>query len=185
MSFTKHLQGVWRNPSKDLLKDRIIEWRKGLGITRIDRPTRLDRARNIGYKAKKGYILVRVRVLRGGRQRAKFKKGRRSKTRRRLKIVSKSYQRVAEERAAKKFKNCEVLNSYNLAKDGKYGWYEVILLDREIVKNYAGMEWITRTRGRTFQGRTSEGRKNRGLNNKGKGAEKIRPSLKANKRRAH
>ena len=39
-------------------------------------------------------------------------------------------------------------------------------------------------KGRAFRGLTSAGKKSRGLRNKGKGAEKIRPSLKSNKRRA-
>tara|TARA_Y100000310_G_C20656778_1_gene802380 strand:- start:423 stop:983 length:561 start_codon:yes stop_codon:yes gene_type:complete len=186
MGLTKYLQSSWKNPSDNsLLKSRIIAWRKGFSVVRLEKPTRLDRARRLGYKAKKGYILTRVRLLRGGRQRPLFKKGRRSKTRRRLKIVSKPYQQVAEERAAKKFKNCEVLNSYVLARDGKFAWYEVILLDRDIVKNYLGMGWIAKEKGRVFRGKTSAGKKGRGLGNKGKGAEKIRPSLKANKRLAH
>lgn len=184
MSLTKYLQQAWKNPSP-LLKERLIHWRKGLTVVRVDRPERLDRARRVGYKAKKGYIITRVRVIRGGRQRELFKAGRRSKARRRIKIVTKNYQQVAEERAAKRYKNCEVLNSYLLAKDGTYGWYEVLLLDREVVKNYPGMSWVAKEKGRVFRGKTSAGRKNRGLNKKGKGAEKLRPSQKSNLRKAH
>ena len=35
-------------------------------------------------------------------------------------------------------------------------------------------------RGRAYRGKTSAGKRGRGLHNKGKGAEKLRPSLKAN-----
>jgi large subunit ribosomal protein L15e len=35
-------------------------------------------------------------------------------------------------------------------------------------------------RGRAYRGKTSAGKRGRGLFNKGKGAEKLRPSLKAN-----
>jgi len=180
MAFTKYLQSTWRDHSNNSsLKSRIIGWRRSLSVVRVDNPERLDRARRLGYKAKNGYILARVRLIRGGRQRPLIKKGRRSRARRRLKIISKPYQQIAEERAARKFKNCEVLNSYEIAKDGKFAWFEVILLDRSIVKNYSNMEWVSKERGRVFRGKTSAGKRGRGLRNKGRGAEKIRPSLKA------
>jgi len=85
----------------------------------------------------------------------------------------------------KKYVNCEVLNSYYVVKDGKHYWYEVILVDRVQVSTYKGYSWLTPggNKGRVYRGITSAGRKSRGLRNKGKGAEKIRPSLRANKRR--
>ncbi len=43
---------------------------------------------------------------------------------------------------------------------------------------------IAKKKGRAFRGLTSAGRKSRGLRRKGKGAEKVRPSLRANKRLA-
>ena len=175
--------------SKSLLRERLIKWRRENVVVKIDRPTRLDSARALGYKAKQGYVLARVRVKRGGRQRALIKKGRRSKTRRRRKIVSKSYQQVAEERANTKFKNLEVLNSYKVAKDGLSYWFEVILIDvnHSVIKKDKNINWITKKqhKGRVFRGLTSAGKKSRGLNKKGKGAEKIRPSQRAKKRLAH
>ena len=33
------------------------------------RPTRPDKARRLGYKAKQGYVIYRIRVRRGGRKR--------------------------------------------------------------------------------------------------------------------
>lgn len=171
-----------------VLRERMISWRKENVVTRIDKPTRLDRARGLGYKAKKGFVIVRVRVLRGGRKRQKFMSGRRSKTMRRKKIVSKNYKWISEERANKKFKNLCVLNSYWLAKDGRHYWYEVILVDpcAPEIKSDKRMNWICKPKHRTrvYRGKTSAGRKSRGLRRKGKGAEKIRPSQRANKRRA-
>ena len=38
-------------------------------IHRASRPSRLDKARRLGYKAKQGYVIYRVRVRRGGRKR--------------------------------------------------------------------------------------------------------------------
>jgi large subunit ribosomal protein L15e len=38
-------------------------------IHRASRPSRPDKARRLGYKAKQGYVIYRVRVRRGGRKR--------------------------------------------------------------------------------------------------------------------
>lgn len=182
------IRQLWKKPSKILLREKLIEWRKEPSIVRVENPTRLDRARSLGYKAKHGFIIVRIKLLRGGRQRELFKKGRRSKRRGRKKIVGKSYQLIAEERVAKKFKNMEVLNSYPLVKDGRYVWFEIILVDpmHPRIQKDKNINWITRpaNQSRVHRGLTSAGKKSRGLRNKGKGAEKIRPSLRANKNRA-
>ena len=186
MGIYRYIKNVWKKPDRSygsLLKDRLVVWRKSNSIERIEDPTRLDRARSLGYKAKKGYVIVRVRLLRGGRQRPRIKKGRRSKHTRRKKIVGKSYQWIAEERANRKYKNCEVIGSYDLAKDGKYYYFEVILGDREFLSKYPGTEHFAYTKGKVFRGLTSSGRKSRGLIGKGKGHEKNRPSLRAHRRR--
>lgn len=186
----KYLADIYKKPKQNLGQlwmQRLIKWRKDPSIVRIDKPTRLDRARSLGYKAKQGYIVVRVKLIRGGRKRPRFKGGRRSKAMRRRKIVGKSYQWIAEERAAKKYTNCEALNSYQIAVDGRYYWFEVILVDKEQVSKYKGMEWLARGKhkGRVFRGKTSSGKRGRGiLIRKGKGAEKLRPSLRARKRLA-
>jgi len=49
-----------------LRHERLLTWRRETTVTRLERPTRLDRARAIGWKAKRGFIIVRVRVRRGG-----------------------------------------------------------------------------------------------------------------------
>ena len=187
MSMYKYLADIYKKPKHNLgpiWMQRLIQWRRDPSIVRIDKPTRLDRARSLGYKAKQGYILARVKLIRGGRKRPMFKSGRRSKHARRRKIVGKSYKWVAEERAARKYPNCEVLNSYQIAVDGRYYWFEVILVDRKQVSKYKGMEWLAKEKGRAFRGKTSAGKRSRGLYRKGKGAEKIRPSLRAKKRLA-
>jgi len=187
MGFQKYIRELYKKPDqlKSLFFKRLIQWRKQPTVIRIEKPTRLDRARSLGYKAKRGYFMVRVRVKRGGRKRPRFKGGRRSRAMRRRKIVGKSYQWIAEERAVRKFKNCEVLNSYQIAKDGVFYWFEVILLDRIIVRSYPNMGWVGDSKGRVFRGKTAAGKRSRGiLTKKGKGAEKLRPSLRAHKRRS-
>lgn len=186
MGIYKYIRESWKEPSKELdeiWKQRIISWRTEPSTIRIPKPTRLDRARSLGYKAKPGILIVRQRVLRGGRMRPKNKAGRRPKHFRSRKIVGMNYQWIAEQRAAKKFMNCEVLNSYFLAQDGTYYWYEIILADRNhpVVLADSRLNWVHDKANykRVFRGITSAGRKSRGLRWKGKGAEKMRPSISA------
>jgi large subunit ribosomal protein L15e len=100
--------------------------------------------------------------------------------------LRKNYKQIAEERANRVYKNCSVLNSYELAKDGKYAWYEVILVDpaHPQIKADRDLKWIAAAKHRTraYHGKTSAGRKSRGLHGKGKGYEKAQPSRRANKR---
>jgi large subunit ribosomal protein L15e len=101
--------------------------------------------------------------------------------------MAKSIQRIAEERASKRYPNLEVLNSYWVGQDGKSKFYEVIMLDgsHPVIKNDKQLGWVAKKghSGRAERGMTSAGKRGRGLYNKGKGAEKLRPSLKANKNR--
>lgn len=184
----QEIRKLWTKPKENLgplYRERLIKWRKENVLTKIERPTRLDRARSLGYRAKTGFVLIRVRVKRGGRYREQIKKGRRSKTSRRRKIVGMSYQWIAEQKAQRKYKNLEVLNSYYVAKDGVYGWYEIIMVDplRPEIKNDKQLSWMKfrKHTNRVLRGKTSAGRKSRGLTKKGMGAEKLRPSSKANK----
>ncbi len=188
MGLYKYVKNSWQKPSEEfseLQRKRLVEWRSENTTTRIDKPTRIDKARAVGYRAKQGVLIIRQRLERGGRTREKIRKGRRTAHRYGRKVLSKNYQQIAEERANAVFPNCEVLNSYCVGKDGIYAWYEVILLDKtqpviladKIYKN------IVSQKGRANRGLTSAGRKARGLRNKGIGAEKIRPSVRANSNR--
>jgi len=178
MGIYKYIKKAW--PPENLTK-LMEKWREEPATIRIEKPTRLDRARTLGYRAKQGIIIVRQRVERGGRKREKPSGGRRPKRARLRKIVHLNYQTIAEERANKRFPNCEVLNSYFVGKDGKYYWYEVILVDRShpAVISDRILSKIAKQRGRVFRGLTSSARKTRGLLKKGFGAEKLRPSKTA------
>jgi large subunit ribosomal protein L15e len=171
----------------ELWRERLIQWRKEPVTVRIERSTRPDRARSLGYRAKQGYLLVRQRVKRGGHERPKSFRGRRPR-KTKLKIdLAISYQIIAEQRAVKKFQNCEVLNSYYVAKDGVYYWYEIIMVDKAhpAIKKDKRISWIGKKeqKGRVFRGLTTAAKRSRGiLTRKGKGAEKLRPSRRAKKR---
>ena len=181
MGIYKYIRELWKKPKKnmpELWKKRLMKWRREPTTVRIERPTRIDRARALGYKAKPGYFMVRQRVIRGGRKRPQIRAGRKSTKMRRKKILNMNYQAIAERRANKKFDNCEVLNSYWVAEDGKYYWYEVIMVDKDhpVIKADKNINWISKpaNRSRAFRGLTSSQKKSRGLRNKGKGAEKVR-----------
>ena len=62
--------------------ERLILWRKQPVSVRVDRPTRLDRARTLGYKPKSGIVIIRQRVDRGGRKRPDIKEGKEKQARR-------------------------------------------------------------------------------------------------------
>jgi large subunit ribosomal protein L15e len=184
----KYMTEAWNRPEdsfvKEQIKQRLIEWRQQPSITRIEHPTRLDRARKLGYKAKQGYIMLRVKIRRGSRKKPRPKAGRRSKRMGVAKLkTAKSLQQMAEERAAKKFPNLEVLNSYWIWQDGRHKWFEIIMVDpnHPVVKADKNISWISKgtQRGRAFRGLTSAGKEVRGLRHKGHGAEKVRPSRKA------
>ncbi len=181
-----YLRQAWKKPDIKTLRERIIKWRKGNTIVKVDKPLRLDRAHALGYKAKKGFVIVRIRIKRGGRKRKKPVKGRKIKNLTNKKIVKMSYKWVAEQRVQRKFFNLEVLNSYNIGKDGKYYFYEVILMDphRAEIKNNKKTKWVTKSKNknRALRGLTSAGKKSRGLRKKSP-TNKNRPSVRAGKRR--
>lgn len=166
MSLYKYVRENFNSESEqhsEIVRQRLIQWRKEPATLRIEYPTRLDRARSVGYRAKPGIILVRQRVPRGGRMKPKIRNGRRPKKYGRKKVVNLSYQAVAEQRAQKAFPNLEVLNSYFVGKDGQYYWYEVVLVDRshpQIIKD-PQLSWIAspKNRNRVKRGLTSAARR--------------------------
>jgi len=165
MAIHKYLRQAWKNRkhNKELWQCRLIEWRSSDSTQRIKHPIRLDRARSLGYKAKKGFVVIRQRVLRGGRKKQGGIKGRRSKRMSRRKNLDLNYQTIAEQRANKKYPNCEVLNSYFLAKDGKHYWYEIILIDRASPEILAdkNLSFISKQKGRVYRGLTGSAKKTR------------------------
>ena len=163
MSFYKYLREAWKKPDVKTQRARYIEWRKQNRFFRVEKPTRLDRARSLGYKAKQGFVVIRVRVKRGGRKRPRPVKGRKpSKTGVHL-TSAKSLQAISEERVARKYPNLEVLNSYWVGQDGQHSWHEVILVDPvhpQIVADN-DINWICKQKRRVHRGLTSAGKKHR------------------------
>jgi len=190
MGAYKYLEELWRKKQSDvlrfLLRVRCWEYRQLPSCTRLSRPTRPDKARRLGYKAKQGFVIYRVRVRRGGRKRPvpkgitygkpvnqgvhqlKFQRNLRS---------------VAEERAGRKLGGLRVLNSYWVNQDSAYKYFEVIMVDpaHTAIRKDPRVNWITKPvmKHRELRGLTSAGRHHRGLHGKGHAYGKIRPSIHA------
>jgi large subunit ribosomal protein L15e len=161
MGFYQYLKQSWKKP-----REKVLLWRKAEVVVRLERPSRLDRARSLGYKAKQGFVVVRVRIRKGGRRRPAIRKGRKpTKVGLRWYRPEKSKQAIAEGRVARKYPNLEVLNSYPIGQDGKYHYFEVILIDpnHPVIKSDKNINWIVNQRRRAFRGLTSAGKKSRGL----------------------
>lgn len=187
-SMYAYIRDAWKKPGEspidELLWSRMQKWRREPAVVRVDHPTRLDRARSLGFKAKQGIIVARVQIRRGGRRKSRWQRGRRTKHMGVNKITpGKSIQRIGEERVARRYPNMQVLNSYWVGEDGKSKWYEIILVDTShpVIKKDKNLKWICNDthKGRVFRGKTSAGKKGRGQREKGRGTEKTRPSLRS------
>jgi len=184
-SLYSNIGKTWQKPSEDkeeLDWRRKIEWRRSASFVRVERPLRLDRARALGYRAKPGYVVVRARVRRGSMRKRRWNHGRKPRSMGVNKITAaKSIQRLSEERAARRYPNCEVLASYWVGDDGKHYYYEVILVDTQhpSVQNDPKINWICEPQhhNRAFRGLTPAGKRGRGMGKKGKGSEHTRPSM--------
>jgi len=155
----KQIQETFQAEYKErapIYRARIAQWRKEAPIMSVERPTNLAAARTKGYRAKKGYVVVRVRIPRGKRKRLLHMRGRKPSKTGRFYSRHKGLQAIAEERAARKFGGLEVLNSYWVGDDGMYKFYEVILADTKLT-------CLKLQKGRVYRGLTSVGRKHRGL----------------------
>lgn len=166
MGAYKHITSSFRSEYKqrpDILKDRLVQWRSEPSILRIRKPTNIARARKLGYKAKQGVIVVRIKIRKGLRKREKPRGGRKPSKSGRFFAMKKSFQAMAEERAARKFINCEVVNSYYIGEDGSDKFFEAILVDRKhpaIISDKTYGSVVSREN-RAFRGLTHAGTEHR------------------------
>ncbi|MDE1870058.1 MAG: 50S ribosomal protein L15e [Candidatus Micrarchaeota archaeon] len=166
------------------LKGRIIQWRTMEAVSKIQSPTNIARARELGYKAKPGVIVVRVKIAKGLSKRQKPVRGRKPSKYGMFYAYAKSLQARAEERAARKFDNCEVLNSYYVGEDGEYKFYETILVDRNspIAQKDSQFKQLVSQKNRVYRGLSASGRRHRGIIRKTFGTNLNRPSVRAARR---
>ncbi|MEM3362034.1 MAG: hypothetical protein QXV83_01750 [Candidatus Anstonellaceae archaeon] len=161
MGLYQHIKQTFQKEYKTRSKEyreRLTKWRAEPTIVRVEKPTNLARARTLGYKAKQGYVVVRVKIKKGQRKRPTPRGGRKPAKNVLYLSAKISKQLQAEQKAARKYSNMEVLNSYWVGEDGQLVYYEVILVDREKYKEKLRL----RTK-RAFRGLTAAGRRVRGL----------------------
>src|SRR3989344_53803 len=184
--FYHYLREAWKKPDKKILRERMTNWRKEPVDVKLDKPSSIDRARALGYKDKKGFVVIRIKVKRGGHKRPRPNKGRRSKRLHIRKNLKMSYKWIAESRVQRKYPNLNVLNSYLVGKDGMHYFYEVICVDpnRPEIKNDKDINWICKpeNKKRPLRGLTSAAKKSRGLRKKSHEM-KVRPSGRARGRK--
>jgi len=194
MGVYKYQQELWRKKQSDvmrfLLRVRCWQYRQLAAVHRASRPTRPDKARRLGYKAKQGWVIYRVRIRRGGRKKP-VPKGQvygkpKSVGINQLKN-QRSLQAVAEERVGRKCRSLRVLNSYWVGQDSTYKFFEVICADpnHKAIRRDPDSQWIVNPvhKHREMRGLTSANRKSRGLG-KGHGYSKtIGGSRRANWKR--
>ena len=124
---------VWLKMLKEnplVLRQKAVIWRNENAITRVEKPSRIARARRLGYKAKQGIVVIRMRVGTGGMRKQRPRGGRRPKHLGVTKIKADvSMKQVAERRVLERYPNMKLLGSYFLYKDGMHYWFEVVLAD--------------------------------------------------------
>ncbi|KAI9626645.1 hypothetical protein KEM48_010271 [Puccinia striiformis f. sp. tritici PST-130] len=151
MGAYKYIEELQKKKQSDvlrfLLRVRCWEYRQLNVIHRASRPSRPDKARRLGYKAKQGFVIYRIRVRRGNRKKP-VKKGATFGKPVRQGVNHLKFQRslrsTAEERVARRCGNLRVLNSYWINQDGVYKYFEVILVDpsHKAIRRDPRMNWI-------------------------------------------
>jgi len=190
MGAYKYLEELWKKKQCDVMRFmsrvRVWEFRQLPAIHRASRPTRPDKARRLGYKAKQGCVIYRVRIKRGGRKRKVAKGicyGKPSTSGVRKYKAARNLQSIAEERVGRKIGSLRVLQSYWVCHDAVNKWFEVICIDpmHKAIRNDSALNWICNPthKHRELRGLTKGGRKARGLLRRGKSATKFRPSKRA------
>ncbi|KRX65872.1 60S ribosomal protein L15 [Trichinella sp. T9] len=193
MGAYRYMQEIWRKKQSDvmrfLLRVRTWHYRQLSAIHRASRPTRPEKARRLGYVAKQGFVIYRVRVRRGGRKRKVTKGQTYGKPKNhgvnQLKM-KRSLQSIAEvliylftefscakrelkfqQRVGRRCGALRVLNSYWVGQDSTFKFYEVILVDpmHKAIRRDPDLQWICKPtmKHREMRGLTKAGKRSRGL----------------------
>merc|ERR1712046_402831 len=174
MGAYKYLRELWNRKQSDVMRYlqrvRAWEYRQLPTIYRATRPTRPDKARRVGYKAKQGYCIYRVRIRRGGRKRPVHKG----------QVYGKPRNAGINHLKARR-------SLRSVAEDATFKYFEIVMVDpsHKVIRNDPRINWICAPvmKHRELRGVTSAGRQNRGLRSKGHGSNKRRPSMRANWKR--
>ncbi|KAL7646807.1 UNVERIFIED_CONTAM: hypothetical protein RMT77_002062 [Armadillidium vulgare] len=174
MGAYKYMQEIYRKKQSDvmryILRLRAWQYRHLNTLHRAPRSTRPEKARRLGYRAKQGYLIYRIRIRRGGRKRPVPKGCTYGKPKshgvNQLK-PTRNLQSLAEERCGRRLGGLRLLNSYWVAQDSTYKYYECVLIDpaRITIRRDPSVNWVcsAKHKHRELRGKTSKGRKHRGL----------------------
>ena len=183
MGISKYLTKIFRNEwkgtqdsdydYKSLMQKRALEYRQEkTSVVKVDKPTNLVSAKQVGYRAKQGIFVVRSKIRKGSGTYSRPKNKRRPKRQGQTKLTRrKSIRAIAEERVSKKYENAEVLGSYKIAEDGRSHYYEVVMADREAttIGNDSRLVFLFKgQKGRAERGKTIAGKVNKKENLKNK-----------------
>merc|ERR1712196_156924 len=172
MGAYKYMEELYKKKQSDvlrfLLRVRCWEYRQLPVVHRATKPSRPDKARRLGYKAKQGYVIYRIRVRRGGRKRPNPKGITYGKPKNQginHYKYARNHRATAEGRVAKRCGNLRILNSYWVAQDSSYKYYECIMVDPQhaAVHKDPRINWITAPvmKRREARGLTSAGKQSR------------------------
>lgn len=171
----KAFQNEWKGTKDDnydyalLMRQRGIEYRNDeRAVVKVEHPTNLPSARSVGYKAKQGIFAVRVRVRKGTGTHHRPKNKRRPKRQGQAKLSRRiSTQAMAEQKASKYFENSESVGSYKVGEDGKWHYFEVVMVDRKAstIVNDKNLGYLAHGhQGRAERGKTFAGGSNKKTN---------------------
>jgi len=174
MGAYKYIQEMHRRKQSEVMRflKRVRTWqyRQLNTIHRVSRPTRPEKARRVGYKAKQGFVIYRVRVRRGTRKRQAHKGqvyGKPSNQGINQLKWQRNLQSKAEERVGRRCPALRVVNSYWIGQDSTFKFYEVVLVDphHNAIRHCAETQWLCKpvAKHREMRGLTSAGRKSRAL----------------------
>merc|ERR1711878_227946 len=152
MGAYKYMQELYRKKQCDVMRFlqrvRCWQYRQLSTIHRASRPTRPDKARRLGYRAKQGYVIYRIRIRRGGRKRPVPKGATYGKpTNQGVNSLKnqRSHQAIAEERVGRRCKALRVLSSYWVGQDPTYRNYEVVMIDpmHKAIRRDPKINWLS------------------------------------------
>jgi large subunit ribosomal protein L15e len=133
LALYRQIGETWQKVSREKygdIRERAVALRRGPTMERLERPSRLDKARMFGYKAKEGVVVIRIKVNKSGMRRQRPVSGRRPKHLGVLRMRSdEPVQKVAERRVKERHSNLKLLGSYQLWVDGKHRWFECVMID--------------------------------------------------------
>ena len=187
-SMYAYVREAWKKPAetgvKELQWQRMQEWRREGSVVRLEHPTRIDRARNLGYKAKQGIAVVRVT----------YKAGRAAEIPVRPRPAVCPDGEEPHHPGEKSSANCrgtgfrEISRTWKcstptgLARTGSRSGSRLSLwtaTTRPFRPTRPLLAAKPAHRGRAERGKTSAGGKGRGMMTRGRGTEKTRPSIRS------